>query len=736
VNDAPAGREAESAWARLRRRKVVQWGVAYAAGAWVLLQVLDFAADAFAWPPITKPLAMLGVAIGLPVVATLAWFHGERSQQRVTGRELAILTALLLVGGGVLWWYAARRAEAPASVASTSTPPPASATTDPRPSIAVLPFENRSREADDAFFVDGIHDDILAQLSKVSALRVISRTSVEQFRDTKLPMKAIADQLGVTKILEGGVQRAGDRVRIHMQLIDAPSDAHIWAESYDRELTAANIFAIQSEVAAAIAAALKAALTPAERARATEVPTQNLKAWEAYQLGKQRMAKRSSEALADAERFFREAIDLDRTFALAHVGLADTLALQWRSSYSVAAIFNQRNAENAVADALRLDPNLAEAWASSAGIAHDRRKYERAETMYRRAIGLNPNYATARHWYSVLLAEVGRLDESVAQAERALELDPLSAAIRKDFGWILELQGRFPDAERLYRRAVTIDPSMPAPYLLLARLDAYARNNFADAVPLSERASELDLGNPGFLVDLATLYLDLGDDVNVARVLEVARQRWPDDEAAVSYIAACLSLLRGDERATLQSAQKLIDADPRDSAGLMLLGSHDVRAGRPELARARYVQAYFELVATQSPRIDSSNLLVAIELAGVLQKTGERNHARALLDRSDQFVRTWPRLGFDGFGIADAQIHALRGDNVKALAALRQAERAGWRGPAWRYYRDFDPNLASIRNEPEFKAVFADIERDMARQRAELAARPKDAPLDLTGTTH
>src|SRR5688572_13334114 len=132
---------------------------------------------------------MLGVAVGLPIVATLAWFHGERSQQRATGRELAILTALLLVGGGLLWWYADRRAEAPASVASTSIPAPASATTDPRPSIAVLPFENRSDESKDAYFADGIHDDILTRLSKIRALKVISRTSVEQFRNAKLPVK-------------------------------------------------------------------------------------------------------------------------------------------------------------------------------------------------------------------------------------------------------------------------------------------------------------------------------------------------------------------------------------------------------------------------------------------------------------------------------------------------------------------------------------------------------------------
>ena len=142
---------------------------------------------------------------------------------------------------------------------------------------------------------------------------MISRTSVEQFRDTKLPTKAIAEQLGVKSILEGGVQRAGDRVRISVQLIDAGTDAHLWAESYDRELTAANIFAIQSEVAAAIAGALKATLTAGEKARVNAVPTQNLEAWENYQLGRHRLAKRTSTGFAEAERYFRKAIELDRT---------------------------------------------------------------------------------------------------------------------------------------------------------------------------------------------------------------------------------------------------------------------------------------------------------------------------------------------------------------------------------------------------------------------------------------
>ena len=182
----------------------------------------------------------MGTCIHRRFVLVLAWYHGDRGQQRVSTPEFAILTLLLLLAGGAFWYYQriGELAKDTAPTASAGQPDASPGIKDARPSVAVLPFENRSREADDAFFVDGVHDDILTQLSKVSALRVISRTSVEQLRDTKLSVKAIADQLGVTKILEGGVQRAGDRVRVTVQLIDAATDAHLWAENYDRELSA------------------------------------------------------------------------------------------------------------------------------------------------------------------------------------------------------------------------------------------------------------------------------------------------------------------------------------------------------------------------------------------------------------------------------------------------------------------------------------------------------------------
>ncbi|HET7204793.1 MAG TPA: hypothetical protein VFI92_15640, partial [Steroidobacteraceae bacterium] len=309
----PTDKGGEGTLARLRRRKVVQWGLAYTAGAWALVQGLSHAVATFHWSERIQQVGTLFLFFGLPIALVVAWYHGDRGEQRVTAAELTIILLLVLVGGGFLWQYG--RPSGRTVIPGAARPAPAT-TNDRRPSIAVLPFDNRSHESGDAFFVDGIHDDILTQLSKVSALKVISRTSVEQFRDTRLPTKDIAQQLGVTKILEGGVQRAGDRVRINVQLIDADTDAHLWAESYDRELTAANIFAIQSEVAAAIAEALKATLTLDERTRVGAVPTQSLAAWEAYQLGNQRMARRTSAGLAEAEKFFRAAIDLDPEFAL------------------------------------------------------------------------------------------------------------------------------------------------------------------------------------------------------------------------------------------------------------------------------------------------------------------------------------------------------------------------------------------------------------------------------------
>jgi len=731
VTDATEG-QGESAWTRLRRRKVAQWGAAYAAGAWGFLQGLQYVSEAFGWPAQLRRVAILALLVGLPIVLVIAWYHGDKGEQRVTRTELAIVTLLFLLGGAFFWRY--ERASVAPPTAATRTPTSPSTTTATaaaRPSIAVLPFENRSASKGDAYFVDGIHDDILTQLAKVSAMKVISRTSVERFRDTKLPMKEIAQQLGVTRILEGGVQRAGDRVRITVQLIDANTDGHVWAESYDRELTTANIFAIQSEVATAIAAALNAALSPAEESRVSALPTKSLPAWEAYQLGTQRMAHRTGKGFAEAERFFQRAIALDPGFALPYAGLAETLTFQTgRASGPQEA--GLAKADKAVATALRLDPNLAEAWAAAGLIAQQRGQSAEAEKMLRRAIVLNPNYATAYQWLNVALLDQGRFEEGRGFLERALELDPLSAIINENLASQFESLGRFEEAEARYRKVIEIDPSMPYPYFEMGVMEAYGRNRFPDAVALVEKSIEVDPDNPGVRLVLLQLYLDLGDAERATLVMEETRSRWPET-GFVRMTAAIMAMYRGEDEVARRLASGRFNLDSRNEYALQVLNVVDLRKNDYAAVRARCAKAFPELLVTGATRVDGSNWQTAVQLAHVMQKTGESAQANALLDRVDAYLKTMTRLGGNGFGIADVEVLAVRGRKQEALTTLRAAERAGWRGGLWplRYFRDHDPALDSIRSDPEFKAVFADIARDMARQRAELAARPKDAPLEL-----
>jgi TolB-like protein/Tfp pilus assembly protein PilF len=718
VTDRPGELEARSVWARLRRRKVVQWGITYAAGAWIFLQGLEYAVETFGWPESIRALLTLALLFALPMVLVLAWYHGDKGQQRVTGGELAWIMMFGLLGIGGLWLYGGR-SESPAPPPGRPTIASTHVLAEEQPSIAVLPFENRSRVPDDAFFVDGIHDDILTQLTKIGSLRVIARTSVEQFRNTRLSTRLIAEQLGVTNILEGGVQRAGDRVRINVQLIDGRTDAHIWAETYDHELTATNIFVIQSEVAARIASALEASLTTDERASVNTIPTDDLDAWLAYQLGKQRMARRTSESLAEAETFFARAIDLDPKFALAHVGLGNTLILQIDYS-SAPRAENLARADKVISAALKLDQDLADAWASSALIRANDEEYDRAWEEFRRAIALNPNYATAYHWFSHWLGQRDRPSEALSYAEKSVELDPLSAIINVNLGEQLGRNGRFDEAELRYRKALEIDDSMPATYALLGRLRAYARDDLAGGVDFLEEAMRLDPGNPDHACWLATIYFDLGDDIKASEAIATALEHSPE-EACVRTVSAGMKLYQQGVQATLPQASALGATDAKMARFMFAFA--DISRGRYESARARYADAYPGWLEEKPLQIDGGSWDDAVFFALVLQYCGETKLAGKILGASEQVINKNARLGATGYGIGDVKILALRGKKTEALAALREAKREGWRGPYWRWARDKEPTLASIRGEPEFKAIFAEIERDMSTQRAELAAR-------------
>ncbi len=303
-----------------------------------------------------------------------------------------------------------------------------------RPSLAVLPFTNVSQDPVNDPFTVGVHDDLLTHISKIGSIKTISRTSVLQYRSTTKSIPDIAAELGVTSVLEGGVQRAGDRVRINVQLVDAGSDDPLWAETYDRELKAANIFAIQSEIAKSIATSLEATLSAEETRRIEAVPTDSLEAYENYLLGNQRMAKRTVRDLERAAEYFEQAIQADPGYALAWVGLANSYTLRAQYGGLLLELIRSK-ASAAIDEAFSLDENLAAAYAARGLNASelDQDSVEAAERDFRKAIELEPNYAPAYHWYAELLKTTLGRPEWPAGRGQAHVADPpaVVAAVRR-----------------------------------------------------------------------------------------------------------------------------------------------------------------------------------------------------------------------------------------------------------------------------------------------------------------
>ena len=270
---------------RLKQRKLVQWAVAYVAAAFALLQGIDIVAQQFGWPEGVRRGITLAMVVGFFVTLVLAWYHGERGAQRMTGTELLILALLLAIGGGFLWRYASAAQERVVRQdVTTMTPAPApAAAVISEKSIAVLPFENLSDDKGAAYFAEGIQDEILTKLASVADLKVISRTSTAKYKSKPEDLKTVSQQLGVATVLEGSVQKAAEKVRVIVQLIDARADSHLWAKTYDRDLK--DVFAIQSEIAQEIADSLQAKLSPAESRMLTTAPTKDPVAYDLFLKG-------------------------------------------------------------------------------------------------------------------------------------------------------------------------------------------------------------------------------------------------------------------------------------------------------------------------------------------------------------------------------------------------------------------------------------------------------------------
>ncbi|MGH7571355.1 MAG: BTAD domain-containing putative transcriptional regulator [Gemmatimonadota bacterium] len=334
-------------------------------------------------------------------------------------------------------------------------------------SIAVLPFRNPADRPDAVVFCDGLAEEVLSALGRVERLHVIARTSVFRFRSGEADPVEIGRRLGVDSVLEGSVQVADDRIRIHARLLECRSGALLWSRSYDRRLSIGELFAVQAGVARAIVNALEMELDPEAREYLSREPTEDLEAYSLCLRGRHAWSRRSPDALEEAETLFRRAIGRDSSYAAAWSGLADTLTLL--PLYTPADVTeSRREALGAASRALELDEGLAEAHAALARILEAERRWEESGREFRRALELNPNYATARHWYANHLLRLGRTDEGLLEIERAVRLDPLSPAVWMGRAFILCLIRRYEEAIDCASRVVEMEPAAEGARMILA----------------------------------------------------------------------------------------------------------------------------------------------------------------------------------------------------------------------------------------------------------------------------
>ncbi|MGH9589520.1 MAG: hypothetical protein ACRD25_03960 [Terracidiphilus sp.] len=432
----------------------MQWAIAYVAFAFALLQGADIVAQRFAWPDQLEKLLILALAIGFLVALVLAWYHGERGAQKVSGTEIVILALLLAIGGGLLWGYERIAPNAAATVAAhgpnAAQQNPGSAMPDsvagatssglqnaahasasrssptepavaiPAKSVAVLPFSNLSGDPKQAYFSDGITEEILNALAQIPNLKVAARTSAFTFRGNASNVHEVGKVLGVATVLEGSVQKASDEVRITVQLVDTRSGYQLWSENYDRKLT--SIFAVEDEISKAIADKLKVQLNGGKGQSLVEQKIIDPRVHDFYLRGLTLLAARSVDKAVDA---FQQAVAIAPDYAQAWAALAEAQALLPAYSLTTAKVAYANSLESAQR-ALALNPDTALAYVAQGMVYSNQMRWADADRVFQRALTLAPGDAEALNQYAQFLDGVGQLESSLAEMDRALQLDPLS----------------------------------------------------------------------------------------------------------------------------------------------------------------------------------------------------------------------------------------------------------------------------------------------------------------------
>lgn len=719
-----------SLFAELKRRNVFRVTAAYVVIGWLLLQVGDVVFEALEVDASANRMLMAFVLLGLIPTILFAWafemtpdgikrdrdVEPDEFQDRQKAKKLDYVTmfVLVLVGLMSLWqhWSDDEPKGAALDHSAEITPVKSLANIDDQ-SIAVLPFTNIAQSADNEPFTVGLHDDLITHLSKISALKVISRTSVLKYKDQPKTIKEVAQELGVAHVLEGGVQRSGQSIRFNVQLVNATNDEPVWAETYNRELTASNIFQIQSEISEQIVMALEAQLTDADVISLNKQQTSNLDAYNAYLAGRQRMLIRNSDSLREALALFEKATELDPNYALAYVGQADV----WSLLNEYAGLSQEEMfayGEPVLELALSLDPTSAEALTSKANYLHEKYQFDAAMNLFERAIELNPNYATTFHWYGLLADSMGDQNKSLSLYQKAAELDPLSPVIQTNIGFKLLRALKKEEALKQFDRIIELFPNYSGGPS--GKAEVYAQMGRLDlAVIWQKKSVELDSGNWGRRLSLANFYLDIGLVEEAKREVDSVVKLSPDYEK-LPFTLASIDMYESNYQNAADRFSEKIKEDPKNKAYLgnwafnqMLLKNYQVSI---DTLLTLYPGKNDELFEVSYYNFDST-----INLIWMWQQLNENDKANHVLAQLKQFLAEYPDHHNK---FKEAMIHMVEGNYMAAGEIFQQQFENGefqgfWRG-------DHIPMFEPFNEIPDAIALNKAYEEKLFEQRASLMA--------------
>lgn len=559
----------------MKRRDVAKVGIAYAATAWVVIDIASVVFPIFHAPEWVLQVFTTLIIIGFPVALVFAWVFeltpeglkrtvdlpADQSKARLTSRRLdfMIIGMLSIAVATIVFDRFSRKAEDRDTQRSVAPDLPVTAettTNDPgisRNSIAVLPFVNLSMDIDQEYFSDGLTEELLNRLAHIRALRVPARTSSFSFKGKNVDLREVGDTLGVGTVLEGSVRKSGDRVRVTAQLIDVGTGYHLWSESYDRKVT--DILTVQDDITVQIMAALNVLLDGGTEALPETHPVEP----ELYQLalrGRYYWNQRTEEGFTKAIELFREAIQRDPKYAPAYAGLADTYLSEF--DYGLVSWEDSTvKARAAVSKALELNDGLAEAHTSLAHILLHEWEWHAAEREFRRALEFNPSYTIAHHWYALCLTALGRTEEAVQTMQRALALDPVSVRISADLGMAYLAAGRNEEAVRQEVRALELAPESVTPkWIRGMALEQMGR--FDEAEADMQAALEAWGADASVMGSLGHLYAAAGKEAEARKLLaELVAQSETND---VAFFVALIHAGLNETDEALRWLEQAVDA--------------------------------------------------------------------------------------------------------------------------------------------------------------------------------